>query len=501
MADILLINPKNIGALNFDSMPPLGLASIGCVLEQKGFSVKLLDLEITPENLDISAYISNCSPKVIGLSGTSMSRFESFKIANIAKKISSKINTVYGGCHATFTAEDTLSHISDIDYIVHGEGEMAFLELANFLILKEGTIETIKGISFKKEGKIIKNTSRERISNLDDLSYSRHLLEMKKYNTKLEFLNLPAISIMTSRGCPYNCNFCSASAMFGTVYTMRSAKHVVDEIEYCINNFNIKGIKFFDSTMTLEKKHVLAIAKEIKSRKITLPWECEIRVNTVDRPLLEAMKEAGCYYVNFGVESVSEKVLEAMGKNINIRQVIDTLKWCKELNIKTKVFFTFGHIKETWRDALKTIKFINEHFNDISKLAISYGIRIYPGTRLEKYARQTGLLPQSFSWSMPISTNIFSYDTIPILIQSNFGTREIEGIKEKIRWINLSRKSNFKEYFRKYRPQNIFNKLKDGKSFLDISAYALKRLLEICKVMIKILTRKRNNNLQRCLFW
>src|SRR4030042_2492333 len=162
--DALLVTPKYSKARISNLMPPLGLAYIGYMLEKAGFSVQVLDLEIKPDNFDLYTYIGNLAPKIVGISGTSHSRFESFAIARVAKQVSHKIFTVYGGCHATFTAEDTLSHIRDIDYIVHGEGEVTFLELANSLLFKKGTVDDIKGISFRKDSRIIRTAPRERIA-------------------------------------------------------------------------------------------------------------------------------------------------------------------------------------------------------------------------------------------------------------------------------------------------------------------------------------------------
>ncbi|MFC1511031.1 B12-binding domain-containing radical SAM protein [Candidatus Margulisiibacteriota bacterium] len=427
--DVLLINPKNIKSQVHGLMPPLGLNSIGNMIEANSLAVKILDLELYPTSFDLFTYIKDLAPKIVVISGTSQSRFESFRIANIIKKVSSALPTVYGGCHATFTAVDTLSHIRDIDYIVQGEGEATLLELVNFLILGKGEIKNIAGLSYRGDGQIRQNPARQRIFDLDSIPFSRHLLEMDKYTTKLEFLNLPAISIITSRGCPYNCSFCSASAMFGKIYTMRSAKQVVDEIEYCVENFKIRGIKFFDSTLTLNRKHVLSLINELKTRNINLPWECEIRVDTVDESLLKAMKEAGCYYVNFGVESINEKVSQTIGKSITLKQIIEVMQWCKKLDLKTMVFFSFGHIGETWSDSKATFAFINKYIDYISHLSVTLGIKIFPGTYLEQYARTNGLLPPSFSWSEPFDNwqeGPIVTDNVPILIQPNYGLKELK---------------------------------------------------------------------------
>ena len=465
-----MINPKSRKSQAQDIMPPLGLVSIGCVLQRNGFSVKILDLEIKNNDFDLAAYIKNSSPKIVGISGMSHSRFESFRIAGIVKKASNNISTVYGGCHATFTAEDTLSHIKEIDYIVRGEGEATMLELVKFLAAAKGIVNDIAGISFRKHGKIIQNAPRQRISNLDSIPYSKHLLEMEKYlvcyNAKYSFLTVPkpAIYLMTSRGCSYNCSFCSESAMFGRIYTMRSAKNVVDEIENYIEDFNIiKGIKFYDSTLTLNRKHVLELTKELNSRNINLPWECEIRVNTVDKTLLGEMKKSGCSYVNFGVESASERVLERIGKGITLEQTSDVLKWCKELGIKTKLFFSFGHIGETWDDSKKTFAFINDQMNYITTLTASVGVKIFPGTEMEHYATNNGLMPKYFSWSDPldgIPEGSMITDNIPILLQPFYGIKELKKCNNRLYRIELKRELKGARI--------IMDKIKKIKSFSDL---------------------------------
>lgn len=440
--DVLLVNPRNIESRNFGVTPPFGLASIGGELEKNGFSARVLDLDIFPEDFDLSAYIKKTSPKIVGISGTTHSRFESFSIANIAKQVSKEIVTVYGGCHATFTIEDTLSSIRDIDYIVFGEGEATFLELVNFLIRGRGAVENMAGIGFRGNGSVVRNPPRARISDLDSLAHSRHLLDMEKYDIKLDTdLDLPATTILTSRGCPYSCSFCSASAMFGKTYTMKSAKKVLEEIHYCIERYGIKGIRFFDSTLTLNRAHILSLTKELKTITPRLPWFCEIRVDTVDRELLRAMREAGCYGVDCGVESVSEHVLERIGKKISPEQVINAMKWCKELGIRTVAYFSFGHIGETWLDTKKTLDFIDNNYKLIWQCSEIFGIKIYPGTFLEAYAKKHGLLPKDFSWSGPFKNwqeGPIETDNVPILLQPNYGIKElkqcyyaVEGIRSK----------------------------------------------------------------------
>ena len=163
--------------------------------------------------------------------------------------------------------------------------------------------------------------------------------------------------------------------MFGTKLTLRSAINVVDEIEILLKEYHYQGVKFFDSTLTLNRDHIEAICTEIQKRKLKFPWECEIRANGITRHLLRTIRDAGCYYVDFGVESASPSVIKAMHKGITLDQVENVFRWTKELGILTKVFFTFGHIGETIADAKATVEFMERNSKYISVAATGIGVQ------------------------------------------------------------------------------------------------------------------------------
>jgi radical SAM superfamily enzyme YgiQ (UPF0313 family) len=178
----------------------------------------------------------------------------------------------------------------------------------------------IRGVTFRENGTIVENPPPTRLY-LDSLPrVAYELLDMKKYATKMEFINKKGISVVSSRGCLYRCVFCSASKMFNHLITNRSASNVLDEIEFLLKNYGYQGIKFFDSALTLDREHILSLCDEILSRKLNFPWECEVRVGSVDQGILEKMKNAGCYYIDIGIESASQKVLDLMRKGITVGQ-------------------------------------------------------------------------------------------------------------------------------------------------------------------------------------
>ncbi len=428
MIDILLVNPGEPGHF-FERMPPLGLACVASALEANDCSVKIIDFEVTKRGW--REILDEYQPVVVGISGTTHTRFASFDLARQAKDYNPGIITVYGGVHATFTAFDTLKNVKSIDYIIAGEGEASLVKFIKNLKNKN-ELDNIPGLAFRSDNGIT-SIPAQRITNIDNLPIPAYsLLDMDKYAVELPFIKKKAISLMTSRGCTAHCVFCSASRMFDHCVTNHSAARVLDEVEILLNQYGFEGIKVFDSTLTIEADHIRGICDEILKRNIKFPWECEIRVGTVDGKILERMKEAGCYYVNFGVESGSQRILNRMRKGFKIDQAEELLKICHALGLKTKVFFSFGHIGETMADVEKTLRFIDGHRDLITTVASGAGVRIYPGTELEDYARKEGYLSPDFEWSKPFNEpryeNILQSPDIPLLVQPELGMDELEDI-------------------------------------------------------------------------
>ncbi|MEO0078631.1 MAG: radical SAM protein [candidate division WOR-3 bacterium] len=434
MIDLLLVNPKDRGT-PFELIPPLGLAYIAACARAGGFSVKLFDYEVEQQPLE--KHLAELQPRVVGISGTTHTRYQSFDIARRVKRFSSEIKTVFGGVHASFTGRDTLAHVPDVDIVVRGEGEESMTAILRTLKAGQGELAHIPGLLFRENGGIVETGPPVRIQDIDVLpGPAWDLLAMNRYALKMEFLNKRGIAFISSRGCTMQCTFCSASAMYGHDVTCHSPVYVLDQLQVLIEKYGYEGIRFFDSTITLRRSHVEGICAEIERRGLTFPWECEIRVGTVDRPLLERMRRAGCYYVDFGIESASQRVLDTMCKGFRLERAEELLNWCEDLGLKTKVFFSIGHIGETMADVEQTFRFIEQHRRRISTLACGAGVRIYPGTYLETYAREQGLLPPDFSWSEiysdPRLVDLSQDPSIPLLLQPGLGVNELSAIRLRI---------------------------------------------------------------------
>jgi radical SAM superfamily enzyme YgiQ (UPF0313 family) len=429
MSDVLVVHAEERQTQGFvGAMAPLGVAWLAGSLETAGVSVEVLDRQVDPRSF--AEVFRAGRPAILGISTTTAARFQAFRYAAQAKRLAPETLVVLGGSHATCTARDTLTHVPHIDAVVAGEGEATFLAVAERFLTGERDLGGIPGLWHRHDGEILAGPARPRERNLDNLGFpARHLLPNSLYKLENEFVGGSAFHIMASRGCPYACTFCSAARIWGHRVTFRTPRHVVDEMEHLRDSFGAGGFRFMDALVTLRRSFVLELCREILDRGLKLPWECEVRVDTIDEEILLHMRDAGCYYLDFGAESVSPRVLARMKKKITPEQISAALVLAHRLGFKTKVFFTFGHIEESLEDARTTLSFIRQNARYISRLGGGIGINIFPGTEVEEFARACGALPADFSWATPFheGRNRFfaTPPSVPILIQPGFGWREM----------------------------------------------------------------------------
>ncbi len=417
------------------SMPPLGLLHIAAVLEKEGIQVEVWPADVLKLGWwEIEQEIRRFEPDLIGVTSTTENRFQSFRLIKSAKKVYPQALTILGGPHASMAAEDALSHIPELDLVVKGEGEMTMVELCQALEKKKdlSSLADIKGISFQQNGKIVSNPARPAIQDLDSLPFPAfHLVPFEKYNFRFEVPGqgmLPAINTITSRGCPFNCNFCATPINWGRRVRMRSAQNVIKEIETLIEKYKAQVIFFFDDTFNANPKRVEEICDLIMERKLKIFWKCDVRLDLIDKPLLEKMKKAGLFHLSFGLEAGSERVRnKIVNKKVNIRDFHNLVRWCRELEIIPNAFFIFSHPTETWEEAQETIKIIEQYKDKIEgSIAI---LHIYPGTPLEKTAREIGVLPKNFSWTKRYFSRII---TLPM------AQGDVPLFVDKLSWAQIS---------------------------------------------------------------
>ncbi|MDD5032884.1 MAG: radical SAM protein [Candidatus Pacebacteria bacterium] len=404
MKVVLAVVPRASGEIERGGLPFLGVGYVASSLLLDGHDVKILDahtLRLTPE--ETVQKILEMNPDVLGLSGNTHNRFTAIEVIKLAKKQKPNLKVVVGGPHFGLTGKDALKTVSEIDFVVKGEGELTARELLKSGF-KEEKFPGILGIVYRdKNRNIIENSDRPFVQNLDDLPMPAwHLFDLSRYKgTPIEKTGMKTIGIVSSRGCPNQCIFCSARAFHRGTLRVRSPKNFVDEIEYLQKNYGYGAFNFWDDTFSMIPSRAAEICEEILRRKLKISWYTPCRVNTVDKKLLALMKKAGCVRVNFGIESGSPKILKVMKKGITMEQARAAIKAAVEVGLDITLNFLVVYPYETWEDIKMTSAAIKE-FRQLKNVKPSYSfIIIYPGTELEEIAKKEKVMPENFSWNSP----------------------------------------------------------------------------------------------------
>jgi anaerobic magnesium-protoporphyrin IX monomethyl ester cyclase len=365
---------------------PLGIGYLAAVLEKNGYDVNVIDCQALKLTLgEVENELRKRQPDVVGLTSTTLTYKSALKIINVAKKALPNCITVIGGPHVTFWDEEALQECPSLDVVVRREGETTMLELVQRLDAAKSFHDVI-GTTCRKDGKTVKNPDRPYIKDLDDLPFPAvHLFPVEHFN---KYGNI-IFPVMTSRGCVYWCDFCTAVRMFGRKYRMRSPKKVVDELEFLCKKYGEKQYTFYDDAFTVNQARTEEICDEILRRGLKIKWDCETRVDMVSKDLLLKMKEAGCIAVWYGVEAGSEKVRDAMGKGISTNQTLNAFKWTKEAGLIAVASIILGFPGETKETAWESVKLLQRINPDEIGIYIATP---YPGTPMYDYVKKMGWL-------------------------------------------------------------------------------------------------------------
>jgi radical SAM superfamily enzyme YgiQ (UPF0313 family) len=382
------------------SSPPLGVAYIAAVLKNNNIEVAILDMHIQALDIeDVIKHYREKQPKIVALSATTPTFPNAVKIANLLKAWNENVIIVIGGVHATCMPAESVGP-DCIDFAVVGEGEYTMLDLTKFLIYHTGKIETISGIVYKDNGKIKINKPRERLSELDVLPFpARELLDIGAYQQKG--------AIVSSRGCPYHCNYCSCAVIAGHTYRVHSSDYVLDEIEFLIEKYNIRHFDFHDDTFNFYSKRVFEFCEKIKKRKLNFAWGCFCRVTNFNYEMALAMKKSGCKVIQFGVESGNQKVLNSINKRINITEIENAIISAQKAGIeKIACGFIIGHAEDTEETVNETINFgVKLSKLGVTDLAISV-LTPYPGTDVYNNLGKNGINLLTKDWDKFIFSKV-----------------------------------------------------------------------------------------------
>lgn len=353
--NILLVNPSIDKKKIMTITPPLGILYIAAVLKKK-YQVKFLDLDVLKLNKKkITKFISHFRPRIIGITSNILQVPSTYELAQFIKTTFPSILIIVGGPAFAVDGKKILSQCKHIDIIIKSEGEETVVELVKS-IEKNEPVNHIQGIIFRENFALIETQNRGLIKDVSKIPFPAYeLIEWFKM-----YPGYPLFPLMSSRGCPFRCIFCS-NPVWGKTYRRRSLDNIISEIQFLIHNYNASYFDFHEDTFNLNYCKALLLCKEIikvgLNKKIR--WKCACRVNEklISQELFKNMKEAGCDLVSFGIESGNEKVLKSIKKDITLDEVKKAINLAKKNKLKVKGYFMIGHLNETKYNAFDTIRF------------------------------------------------------------------------------------------------------------------------------------------------
>lgn len=385
---ILLITPpcRTPNAL------PLGLGYIASVLREDGHQVSVMDINgfgYAPNRVE--ELVKGSDFDLAGIGGLSTTYGYVKWLAGILKKHKPGLPVIAGNMVSTAHPETLLTH-SDVDIAVVGEGENTMKELVK-TIKSGGDLKSIHGIVYKNNGNIVRNPARQRIVDLDSLPFPAwDMFPMETYLTGStatpESYGRRSINVVTTRGCPYDCTFCSRC--FGKQVFSRSPKNIVEEIKELVKRYKVKFIGFSDELFLVNKPKVMEFCDRVFAEGLNIRWSANARVNVVNYDLLKIIRRAGCVQLGYGFESGSQKILDNIKKGTTVKQAGEAIKITRKAGIRISPSFVFGLPGENMETIKETLDFIRR--NQIIAFRFFYA-NPYPNTELYDFARKIGRLP------------------------------------------------------------------------------------------------------------
>ena len=452
-------------------VPPLGIMYIASYLEKAGFQCDVLDCLVERYKLsDLREFLSKNKYDIIGFTMMTNSALDAFASAKIAREICPEALIVFGGVHPTAFPEQTLKECPHANLVVVGEGEEAFVDLVK--CLSSGSdYHNVSGIAYlcKEENKVKYSTPRSPIPDLDLLPFPAYnKVPMEKYIPHVtQYIDLPNYPVVLQRGCPYQCTYCDHGAVLGKKIRSLSVERAIENIKHLINNYGAKGIYFLDSVFTVRRDYIMKLLPEIEKLKIS--FACNARADQLDLELLTALKKAGCWMIQIGIESGNIKSLELIkkasyswafkadpndpnGRPYLLNKYEQEIRNCQKLGIQVMASYILGLPGETASDVETTINFAKKLATETALFFLPVP---YPGSYLLEQAKQDGGLREDVTWK---DYSCVDYSN-PVYVNPKIG-------KEKMQEL-LTRA--FNEYYRQ--PAVIYRNLRAIRSLKDIVKY------------------------------
>lgn len=449
--------------------PPLGIMQLKAYIEKyTSHEVIIYDSLIHRANYEkVAKFIKKISPQVVGISTFTHSLVDVVETARAIKKVNPLLHVVLGGPH-TYSFPDESRYLLDlgcIDSIILGDGEETFKAILEALD-KKGGFEEITGIIYKdKRQNVIRRGNPVFIDNLNALPFpSRNLYRFQCYYTPASHGHLMT-TMITSRGCPYNCKFCNVQRK----YRARSIENVVDEMELCSKS-GFKEIFFIDDTFNISAGRVVQLSEEILRRGLKIEWGCKARCDNIDKETLKIARRSGCIRIHYGVETGMDKGLDSIAKRVTLKTVRGALNETKKAGIRTVAYFMIGCPHERDKsDILKTINFANSLPADFAVFSL---LSPYPDTPFYREGVERGVFDRRY-WQQFFQNPVVNCD-LPTSWQEHFSRDEL------LSFLKIAHRRFY------YRPKIIFNAVSDIHSFTElrrllVGEFSLLKLELFCK--------------------
>ncbi|MCK5292554.1 MAG: radical SAM protein [Thermoplasmata archaeon] len=367
----------------YSVLEPYSLLQISSILRDNGNDVVLLDCNgFDYDTTTLRRWLESQSYDLLLFRFTPTTFENDTWTASLSKKVKPSARTA-GIC---WTLQDipveVMKSCPNLDVYLRHEYEVVAGRLVDALE-NGGSLDSVEGISYRDSGKIHNNPDAEPIDDYDSLPMPAY--DLLK-NLDPYFINTPSGKVFsiiyTSKGCPYNCIFCTVA---NTKWRARSAESVLEEIQFLKREYGIQTVSFFDETFTIDKNRVLQISGALK--ELDIEWFCNTRVHLVTLAMLKEMREGGCRGISFGVESGSQKILDGACKGATVGQAEKAIQWSRQAGIKSNCSFIFGLPGENWTTVEETIDFVGRTLPTGAQFNVAVP---YPGTKLSQIAKENG---------------------------------------------------------------------------------------------------------------
>ena len=418
--------------------------------------------------------LKNDPPDVLGISSMTNTYPAGAEMARLAKEFHPDCIIIFGGQHASGMGSKLLQDIPEVDFICIGEGEILMDDFLSEIESGAKKWGTIPGLIYRTPDGFQENLPVVLNNEIEKLPFpARDLVDISVFKShgQMRFGGLTG-SMITSRGCPWNCTYCSSHITMGNKYRVLSAEYVLSEIEELYHKYNVRNLVFWDDLLTFKHDRLIEICEGIIDRKLKIAWFCMSRTDRITLEVAKTMKKAGCRMICFGIESGNEKTLERIRKNVKLDVVLKSISLCRKAGIRTQGSFILGFPWETKQEMMDTIDFSLKSKLDI---AIYFSFTPYPSTHEWQYVPEEFKPKNVKEWDTFVCTNRFGRTW-----NSNLNEKEMKLIISKAHWIF---------YMRPVQIFRIFKSIRSIKELLGIIQNASSLICSIFSIWASSLKR------------